>query len=209
MTNYQPFRDRMMNRLAARLSNGLFITLLFSALTPGARAQVVPALKGGGQSIWVGGQYSNFSAGFPYQSGQRLGGVGVVGTFNWNHHYGLEANADFLNFGSFHGETEHSLMAGPRYTFLKNYHWRPFAVFEAGGVRLKYPFEIGTYNYTALGPGGGVEYRLDSHWLLRAEYRYDFLLNSPHFTNEPKFGIQPNGLQLGVSYRLHGWFFPR
>jgi opacity protein-like surface antigen len=53
-----------------------------------------------------------------------------------------------------------------------------------------------------MAPGGGLEYRLNHKWSLRATYEYQFLPNSPNFTNEPKFGIKPNGALMGISYRL-------
>jgi predicted extracellular nuclease len=54
----------------------------------------------------------------------------------------------------------------------------------------------GIYVYT------GTEYRLGHQWLVRGTYEYQFLPNSPNFTNEPKFGIKPNGVSAGISYRL-------
>jgi opacity protein-like surface antigen len=53
-----------------------------------------------------------------------------------------------------------------------------------------------------MAPGGGVEYRLSRKLSLRAIYEYQFLSNSPNFTNEPQFGIKPNGGFAGISYRV-------
>jgi hypothetical protein len=36
----------------------------------------------------------------------------------------------------------------------------------------------------------------------RAVYEYQILYNSPNFSNEPKFGVRPKGVTVGISYRL-------
>ena len=64
-------------------------------------AQVVPSASRGSDTLWVGAEYSNFNAPFPYQSGQRLRGVGVLVDFNFDAHLGVEANARFLPFGGY------------------------------------------------------------------------------------------------------------
>jgi opacity protein-like surface antigen len=150
----------------------------------------------------VGAEYANLQAGFPNGSNLRLSGVGVFGNFNWNHTYGMEAHARFLNFNSWNGETEQDYLAGPRYTFLHRNKLRPFAAFNVGLVKIQYPFSMGTGTSFAMAPGGGVEYRLSHKWSIRGNYEYQILLNSPDFTNEPKFGIKPNGGLVGISYRL-------
>jgi opacity protein-like surface antigen len=179
---------------------GLAIAGLFAAT--GAYGQIVPSAEGDGQSLWVGAEYANLQAGFPNGSNLRLSGVGVFGNFNWNHTYGMEAHARFLNFNSWNGETEQDYLAGPRYTFLHRNKLRPFAAFNVGLVKIQYPFSMGTGTSFAMAPGGGVEYRLSHKWSIRGNYEYQILLNSPDFTNEPKFGIKPNGGLVGISYRL-------
>jgi opacity protein-like surface antigen len=179
---------------------GMAIAGLFAAA--GAYGQVVSSAEGDGQSLWVGAEYANLQAGFPNGSNLRLSGVGVFGNFNWNHTYGMEAHARFLNFNSWNGETEQDYLAGPRYTFLHRNKLRPFAAFNVGLVKIQYPFSMGTGTSFAMAPGGGVEYRLSHKWSIRGNYEYQILLNSPDFTNEPKFGIKPNGGLVGISYRL-------
>jgi opacity protein-like surface antigen len=114
----------------------------------------------------------------------------------------VEAHGRFLNLNSWYGETEQDYLAGPRYTFLHSLKWHPFASFQVGLVRVQYPFSIGTGTSFAMVPGGGLDYRINQKWSLRGSYEYQFLPNSPNFTDEPKFGIKPNGVSVGVSYRL-------
>jgi hypothetical protein len=73
----------------------------------------------------MGAEYSNIKASFPYQSNRRLAGVGVFADFNWSGSTGVEADARFLHFGNFYGETESSYLAGPRYFFPQWHHVQP------------------------------------------------------------------------------------
>ena len=80
-----------------------------------AQAQTAPSATRTGHALWVGGEYSNISTGFPYASGQRLWGAGAFADYHLTGHIGLEAEARFLRFNSFYGETEDNYLAGPRY----------------------------------------------------------------------------------------------
>jgi opacity protein-like surface antigen len=184
-------------------------TLAFSILalasglwaTPGF-AQVVPSAFRGSDTLWAGAEYSNFNASFPYQSGQRLQGVGAFVDFNFNAHLGMEANARFLPFGGFQGETESSYLIGPKYRLRYLGRFQPYAQGFIGVGEINYPFNIGSANYFDIAPGGGVNYRLSTHLLLRAEYEYQFWLNSPGYSNQPDHQLRPNGMNVGVAYRL-------
>ncbi len=177
----------------------LVVAAFFAASASG---QTVPSAKGGGQSLWVGAEYGNFQAGFPIGSDVRLAGMGGFVNFNWNHHLGIESHLRFLSMDSWNGETQQDYLAGPRYTFLRNDKIRPYALFQAGMVTIQYPFKMGTGTSFALAPGGGVEYRLARKLSVRASYEFQMLLNAPDFTNEPRFGMKPNGFIGGVAYRI-------
>lgn len=64
---------------------------------------------------------------------------------------------------------------------------------------------ISATKYFTIAPAGGLEYRLNCLWAMHTEYQYRFLLDSPNFTNEPQYGIHPNGVQVGVTYRIKHW----
>jgi len=155
------------------------------------------------QSLWVGGEFSNMQVGFPYGSNWRMSGIGAYAIFNWNHSLGVQAETNFLQFHSFYSETQMSFLAGPRYTFLHSSKWRPYAQFSIGDVRTRYPFDIGSGNSFALAPAGGLDYSFSRRWAIHTQYEYQFLTNSPNFTDEPHFGMTPNGVKIGISYRLH------
>jgi opacity protein-like surface antigen len=167
-----------------------------------SRSQSGPAALTSTQSLWVGADFTNMQVGFPYQSNWRMSGIGTFALYNWNHAIGIQVEANFLRFNSFYNENQMSFLAGPRYTFLHSPKWRPYAQFSVGDVRTRYPFEIGTGNSFALAPAGGLDYNLTPRWAIHAQYEYQFLLNSPNFTDEPHFGMRPNGINLGISYRL-------
>ena len=176
---------------------------LAAALLPAcAHAQVVPVAYSSPQSLWVGAEYSNISASFPYQSGQRLQGVGAFVDYNLNRHLGLEFDARFLPFGGFHDSTESSYLAGPRGFFLQRGRFRPYGKMLVSEGKIHYPFTIGDASYLALAPGAGSEYRLSRRWLLRAEYEYQMWLNSPGFANQPKHQLNPNGIHIGVAFKI-------
>jgi opacity protein-like surface antigen len=176
-------------------------TILFIAVAT-AHGQSTHDAEGGGASLWAGAEFSSFLAGFPSGSSTRLQGIGAFGTYNLRHNLGFEAHIRFLDMGSWHGETQQDYLFGPRYTFLHSNKWRPFVGFDVGAVKIQYPFSIGTGTSFAMAPNAGLEYRLNRKWSLRGSYECQFLPNSPNFTDEPKFGIRPNGVQFGVSYRI-------
>ena len=167
-----------------------------------AHAQVAPSAFRATQSLWVGAEYSNVRASFPYQSGQRLSGVGVFADFKWNGRIALSGDARFLHFGGFENSTESSYLAGPKVYFLSRGRFQPYGKFLVGEGRIHYPFQIGDASYFALAPGIGSGYRINHHWLLRAEYEYQIWYGSPDYANEPKHQLTPNGIHVGVAYRI-------
>jgi hypothetical protein len=177
----------------------LTVGLLAAAVVHG---QVAPSAYKEGESLRLGVEFSNMQAGFPYGSDLRLSGMGVFGTLNWKYHLALDGDARFLRFTSYHGETENNILGGPRYTFLNNAKWRPYAAFKMGVVKITYPYSLGYCGCFALAPSGGLDYRINSKWSLRGEYQYQFLPDSPSFTNEAQYVMKPNGFSTGVSYRI-------
>jgi len=191
---------RFASAVQVRIWLALFTALLAASVH--MNAQTTYDGHGGAASLWAGAEYANFKAGFPIDSNTRLGGVGALVSYNWNRHYGVEAHMRFLNMNSWYGETQQDWLVGPRYTFLRGEKLRPYASFLVGAVKIQYPFQMGTGTSFTMAPGGGVEYRLSRKLAVRGGYELQMLTNSPDFTNEPKFGIRPSGLTVGVSYRI-------
>jgi len=112
------------------------------------------------------------------------------------------ADARFLRFNSFYGETEDNYMAGPRYLIRRRGKLQPYAQCLAGMGKIQYPFQIGAGSYLALAPGAGANYRIARRWSLRGEYEYQFWPGSPNVTNQPAHQITPSGFHAGLVFRL-------
>lgn len=167
-----------------------------------ANAQAVPSAYGPGHSLWAGAEYSNMNASFPYQSGQRVEGVGVFADYHLSYRFGLVGDARFQNFGGYQGTTESSYLAGPKAYFFARGKFSPYGKLLAGVGRIHYPYTIGSASYLALAPGAGVEYRARRRWIVQVDYEYQFWPGSPGFANEPKHELTPNGFQVGLAYRV-------
>lgn len=196
--NLQTRRKRQNKHLL--LSVAVTVALICFAAASGA--QVVASGYQDVERLWAGVKYSNFSASFPYQSGQRIWGVDGFADLTLNGHIGIEGEARFLYFGGFEGSTESSYLAGPRYLFRRVGKLHPYVNGLVGVGRMHYPFQIGDANYFAIAPAGGASYRLNRKFALRAEYEYEFWLNSPGFSNEPQHALTPNGVQIGIAYSI-------
>ena len=106
------------------------------------------------------------------------------------------------DFGGFEASTENSYLAGPRYVFRSFGRFRPYVQGLIGVGNINYPFKIGSASYFAVAPSGGVSYRLNSKFALRAGYEYQFWINSPGYATEPNHQLMPNGAQIGLAYSI-------
>jgi opacity protein-like surface antigen len=171
-------------------------------LAVAAQAQVVPSGTEPVHVLWVGGEYSNIQAGFPYESNQRLWGIGGFANYRFTSHIDVQAELRFLRFNSFYGETEDNYLAGPRYVVGRFGKFQPFAQCLAGMGKIQYPFQIGSGNYLAVAPGAGANYRIAHRWSITGEYEYQFWPGSTDVGGEPSHQIDPSGFHVGVAFRL-------
>jgi hypothetical protein len=167
-----------------------------------SQAQVVPSAISPSHGLWLGGAYSNIHAGFPYASPQRLWGIGAFADYHITSHIGIEAEARFLRFNSFYGETEDNYLAGPRYMVARFRRLQPWAQCLAGIGKIQYPFQIGTGSYLVVAPGAGANYRIAARWSVTGGYEYQFWPGSPGVADEPAHIIAPSGFHLGLAFRL-------
>jgi opacity protein-like surface antigen len=186
---------------------GLRLIYWMTALSAGllscmAHSQAVPSATRPVHALWVGGEYSNISAGFPYESGQRLWGIGGFADYHLTSHIGIEADARFLRFNSFYDETETNYLAGPRYLSERFGRFQPYVQCLTGLGVIQYPFAIGSGNYLVLAPGAGANYRLSRRWALRGEYEYQLWPNSPNIASQPEHEITPSGFHIGIAFKL-------
>jgi opacity protein-like surface antigen len=192
----------LITRLQALRSICRLTTLAASLLAIATHAQVVPSATSPNHGLWVGGEYSNIHAGFPYQSDQRLWGIGAFADYHITSHIDAQAELRFLHFNSFYGETEDSYLAGPRYVVGRFGKLQPFAQCLAGIGKIQYPFQIGSGSYLAVAPGAGADYRIARRWSLTGEYEYQLWPGSPDIAGEPAHMITPSGFHVGVAFRL-------
>jgi len=179
------------------------LTALAATLLPiAAQAQVVPSATRPSHDLWVGGEYANIHAGFPYGSNQRLWGVGAFAGYHIANRIDVQAELRFLRFNSYYGETEDSYLAGPRYKIGRFGKLQPYAQCLVGIGKIQYPFQIGSGSYLAAAPGAGANYRLARRWSLTGGYEYQFWPGSPNVAGEPAHPIAPSGFHAGVALRL-------
>jgi len=164
-----------------------------------AQAQVVPAYHGKVNTLWVGAEYSNLSASFPYQSSVRVSGVGIFANYEMTSHLGVEATTRFLKSNTIYDESENNYLAGVRYRMGYYGKFQPYAKVLLGLGSIQYPHVNG--RYFAFVPAAGVSYRFSKKWTVHGEYEYQYWMNSPGFKNEPEHTITPNGFHIGVAYR--------
>jgi hypothetical protein len=179
---------------------GRALALAASLSGMAAFAQVVPSATGPGRALWVGAEYSNFDVSFPYQSNQRMMGYGVFVDYYITSHLSVEADARFLTFLSFHGESESNYLAGPKYRSRSFGKIQLYGQGLVGLGKIQFPFSIGDGSYFAVVPGGGINYRLARRWQLRAGYDYELWFNSPNITNVPAHEITPSGFHVGLAF---------
>jgi len=158
----------------------LALFLALAAILP-AHAQVAPSAFRDTKSLWIGAEYSNFHASFPYQSDQRLQGIGGFADFNLNRFLGFEANTRYLRFGG---------------------RFQPYTNLLVGQATIHYPFTIGDATYLALAPSAGTNFHITHRWAIRVDYEYQWWLNSPGYPNQPQHPLTPNGVHVGITYRL-------
>jgi hypothetical protein len=182
----------------------LCILLAANACVTGnlARAQAVESADGPGKSLWIGGEYSNSVASFPYQNTYRLTEIGAFTDYRFSGHIGAEVETHFSLLNGFHNESERDSLAGLQYRGGRFGRVQTFGQFLVGVGQIQYPFHIGSGSYLALAPSGGATYRLDRRWALRGEFEYQIWAGSPNLANEPAHELRPYGFHLGVTFRL-------
>lgn len=192
------FWIRLRSEMGGFAGKGLLaMALLFPSLLS---AQVSPAARGGDSRLLVGGEYSYFKTDFP--STVHMQGIGAFADFHFTPRWGVEGETRFLSFDSFHGENEKSYLIGPKVYLRPHARLRPFGKFLIGEGTIKYPFSIGSGSYFALAPGGGLDYQVQRNWFVRAEYEYQFWPSAPGISGQSSRGLKPNGLSIGIAYRL-------
>jgi hypothetical protein len=176
----------------------LVFSLLFSAAA--VYAQVVSSVSGREGILWVGGEYSRFD---PDYGGVKLFGPAAIVDFNVTPKVGVLGEARWLHWGN-NGtsETQSDYLAGLKYRAYRIGRLDLDVKLLAGGVWIKFPFNIGSGSYFAYAPGVFADYRLSRRFLIRGDYEYQFLPSAPNIPGQPDNGLTPNGFSIGVEYNV-------
>jgi len=177
----------------------LFLTLLFPGLL--VKAQVAPAVRGGGWSLSAGAGFSDFQ---PDWGRAHHFGPEAFFDFDLKPKYGAEGEARWMHWnGNGGGKMQSSnYLLGPRY---RVYKWNKFSFygkFMMGAGLITYPDDIGSGSYFAYAPGGTVSYRINRRFSVRGDYEYEFWPSAPNIPGVPNHGLTPHGFSLGFAYKI-------
>ena len=179
----------------------IFIALLFSPVL--VIAQVTYEAERAPVALNAGGYYSYFDANY---AGNHLMGVGAYVDFSpiVLDQLGVEAEGHWLTFNGQHGFSESTYLIGPQYRFVWGQRRRlhPYAKVLVGVGEINFPYQLAHGNYFAIAPGGGVDYTLNRRIKLRVDYEYQLWPSAPGIPGLPSAMLKPNGVSLGVSYRV-------
>ena len=162
------------------------------------RAQVVEAGRGGNQSLFVGGFGSYFSPDYGFNS---LIGIGAFADYNLTPKVGGEAEVRFSRFNQDNFIHFDTYMLGPRYSFYHGHHAIGYAKVLVGIGEFTFPYNAATGGYGAVAFGGGVDYRVYPRIYVRGDYEYQIWPGFVGAGPRPN-GLTPNGVSVGVSYRI-------
>lgn len=185
-------------------------------------AQSPAAANGGNASLWAGAEATSFNPDWgcasasPFQcfSNQLMGPTAFF-DFNVRPKWGAEGEARWLNWNGLGGMTLQNYLIGGRYRALRFHRLSLYGKLLIGGGWIQTPHypQAGSLkgSFFAYAPGGTLEYPLWHHLALRGDYEYQIW---PSFYGpatsgsggmvQHNHGLTPNGLSVGVSYRILG-----
>lgn len=168
------------------------LLLLLGSATATVHAQAVPAATIPGD-IQIGAGYVNAN---PDYGPDRMNGVFVFADADLWKNFGAEASYHRISGGNQTTITENTYEVGARY----RYRIRKFSPYlkimiGAGNFAFGTSTQDGTYRIYA--GGGGVDYRVTTHFVARADYEYQ------RWGTFPPRGLQPNLFSLGLAFRFH------
>jgi hypothetical protein len=173
-----------------------FLCILLVSLAFSAYGQVVPAARSHEPTLTVGGFGSAFNPDYAgngiAQSGPNpLIGLGAYVDFRVNRWVTVESEARWLRFNEYIGINQDNYLIGPKVPIHTYGRLTPYGKFLFG-------FGSGSFlngHSTVLAYGGGVDYRINRHFTLRAA---DFEFQQ--WTITPT--LHPYGGSVGLGYKL-------
>jgi len=178
-----------------RLRFFLFCMLL-AAFCVSVHAQVGPSATGHQPKLSVGGFGSVFQPdyagnGIAQASPNPLVGIGAYFDYKINRLIGVEGEGNWLHFNQYIGITQDTYLIGPKVQIHEFGNWAPYGKFligTGGGSFLN-------GHTTVLSYGGGVDYNLSSHWIVRmGDFEFQQWLVTPQ--------LHPYGGSVGIAYKI-------
>lgn len=162
-----------------------------------ATAQVVPAADAGGLKLSAGATAS----GYYVQYGERkmLGIAGFVDA-DTNRRIGVEGEARWLLFHQIANVTTTTYMIGPRY--YRDYgRFEPYVKGLVGIGEFNFPYNLAKGSYLVIAPGGGVDYRINHRFRLRAvDFEYQMWPQFNYGLNNVM--MSSYGISTGIRVRI-------
>lgn len=172
-------------------------------VAPLAFAQVAPSTTGGTGHVTIGVEASAFRPdSLPGYTGGHVVGPGLYFDVNLMPRWGAEGEARWMHWHGSGGQTQSDYLIGPRYRIIRWHSLSLWGKFLMGAGLESFPENIGTGSYFAMAPGGDLNYQLNSRFVLRAGYEYQFWPSAPNVPYFPNNEMHPSGFSIGIGYRI-------
>jgi opacity protein-like surface antigen len=178
---------------------------LFSALA--ASGQSAPALSGGNQHLQAGVEFSAFDTDVAFHPWEY--GVGAYLDIDGWHRLGIELEGRTIQFDEQDNTRQDIASGGFRYVLHRGSRFRPYAKALAGlgsadfyGGTYKYHPDRHHDTFSTVTAGGGLDYAVSPHFILRADYEYQFWFDYGRGALGGKGTVNPTGVSLGAGWRF-------
>jgi hypothetical protein len=186
-------------------------------------AQSPAAATGAESSLWAGGEMTSFNPDYgcgsvsPFQCWSRQV-TGPTAFFDFNVHpkWGVEGEARWLDWNGLGGMTISNYLVGGRYRIVRFHRLTGWAKLLLGGGWIQTPDypQAGSLkgSFFAYAPGATVECPIWHRLALRGDYEYQIwpsfyggnTVSGTGTVIQHSNGLTPNGISVGVTYRILG-----
>jgi opacity protein-like surface antigen len=174
----------------------ILLCMMIAAVEVSMHGQVGPSATGHQPKLSVGAFGSAFQPGYAgngiaQASPNPLIGIGGYFDYKMNRYLGVEGEGNWLQFNQYIGITEHTYLIGPKVHFYDFGQWSPYGKFLVGAGGGSFL----SGHTTVLSYGGGMDYNLSSHWIVRVgDFEFQQWLVTPQ--------LHPYGGSVGIAYKI-------
>ena len=184
-----------------------FLLCLMTCTAIRAGAQAVEAGRARQLTLTAGAIASGFRP--DYGTSYPIYGAGTYVDLHLSHWVQLEAEARWLRFNEFYGESQSNYLIGPRVPIKQFGKFQTYGKVLVGLAQMTFPQGdyYNTGRFTALAFGGTVDYRLNRRWSVRAldlEFQDwpKFIPSNPYVAGSANRAMYPYGVSVGIGYRV-------